>query len=65
MVRFDVEPFDGVYTIRAKGIGVAHDEAYGPELPSVGPHPYVLLTREDVPALLEKTRVSPTREMWE
>ena len=65
VVRLDVQPVDGVYTLRVKGIGAAYDRAHGPELPTPGPHPFVFLTRDDVPALLEKTKVAPTQEMWE
>ncbi|MDP6776879.1 MAG: heparinase II/III family protein, partial [Candidatus Latescibacteria bacterium] len=64
VVKFDVRPADGEYTVRAKGIGAAYGEAHGPELPAVGPHPYVFLTQRDVPDLVAKSKVAPTREMW-
>jgi hypothetical protein len=65
VARFDIPVTDGVYAVRVTGIGTQYLEANGPELPAPGQHPYLFFRREDLPALVAKTRQPVTQEMWD
>ncbi len=65
IVRFDVAPVDAAYTVRAKGLGAAYLKAHGPGLAAPGPHPYLFFSRDELAALLEKTKQAPAAGMWQ
>ncbi len=64
-IRFDAMPADSAYEVRAKGLGAAYREAYGPDLSAPGPHPHLFFRQEDLPALREKMLQAPAKELWD
>jgi hypothetical protein len=62
VARFEVEPLDATYTVRAKGLG---GQGRIGELNAPGPHPYLLFAAAEVPAVLGKTSDSLAKTMWE
>ncbi len=64
VVRFDVPPVDGSYSLRAPGIGHAYREAQSLSIAAPGPHPYLLFTAADAPSLLAKAKDPLANQMW-
>ena len=64
VLRFEVAPADARYTVQAAGLGTATRPRL-PEIEAPGPHPYVLFTAADVPAIMAKTSDPLAKEMWE
>jgi hypothetical protein len=62
VLRFEVAPVDARYTIRASGLGAA---AHLPEIKAPGPHPYVLLSAADIPALQARNSDPLAKRMWD
>jgi hypothetical protein len=62
VLRFDVPPADARYTVRASGLGAA---AHLPETKAPGPHPYVLFSAADIPALEARNSDPLAKRMWD
>jgi hypothetical protein len=65
VIHFNVSPENDVYRLKSENIGRLYEESNGPELPDPGPHPYLFLKKEDVPALRNKARAPVAAEMWQ
>jgi hypothetical protein len=62
VLRFEVAPVDMTYTVSARGVG---GQGKTGELKAPGPHPYLLFTAAEAPAILGKTSDPLAKTVWE
>lgn len=61
---FEVPPVDGVYEVRAKGIGAAWRGQHGVDIGPPPAHPYLFFSAADLPGLKAKQRRPISEAMW-
>ncbi len=61
VIRWEATPTDIDYLVQAKGIGSGRAD----DVTAPGPHPYLLFTAAEAPAMLAKTSDPTAAKMWE